>query len=158
MTLPVATPGTISEVKPAFSHLDKQAYVDAISVLFDGAIQATPEQISEEVMIKVDIMISEIVNCSEKIKNFAYSTFYTFTLSHFSMYGSKYLLGKYVVPEMSLLHSLFIQSGAMFADYFVNKIFTAWVEALTKNRAFAGCLNVARANWRSPIEADLMGL
>lgn len=43
----------------------KEAYAKAIEVLFGGVVQASPNEITEQVIQDVDKMISEIANCSQ---------------------------------------------------------------------------------------------
>ncbi len=49
----------------------KEAYAKAIEVLFGGVVQASPDDITEQVIQDVDKMISEIANCSQNIAKIA---------------------------------------------------------------------------------------
>lgn len=118
----------------------QQAYVDAIEILFAGAIKLQAYQINDQVMKSVDSMITDITKCSQRIASFGFDVIYKLTVDT--------VLGMYIPV-------LVIKLGTSFA---VKQLLKKWVTQLTSNYQFIACLNVARANYRSRIEIELLGL
>lgn len=118
----------------------QQAYADAINILFNGAIPVEPEQVNEEVMKLVDAMIADITKCSQKIASFGFDVIYKLTTDT--------ALGMFIP-------TLFIKLGTSAA---IKALLKKWVLKLSSGYQFIGCLNTARANYRSKIQIELLGL
>ena len=118
----------------------RQAYVDAIEILFAGVIEADTGQISDDVIHDVDKMLVEISKCSEKISSLGFDLLYKVTLCS--------VIGK-VIENLILRYS---------TNLVVKKTLKEWVIALSSNYQFSPCLNAARINWKSKVEIDLLGI
>lgn len=63
----------------SLTYDEKVGIAESINVIFNDAVHATPEQITEEVAEMVTTVINEIANCSKRIEtllNEAHSIFY----------------------------------------------------------------------------------
>lgn len=58
----------------------KADYAKAIEVLFGGVVQASPDDITEQVIQDVDKMIGEIANCSTNIAKIGIDIIYKATI------------------------------------------------------------------------------
>ena len=134
------------------TQIEKEIYASAINSLFGGSVQATPDQITLSITQDVDTMIQEISKCSKAVGSFAFEMFYNFVLAwipgkavEYVFEGVEYqtttLLGKFVATEL-------VNAGLL------NDL----VLFLSRSHRFIGCLYQARANWRSKIQLELMGL
>lgn len=130
----------------------QQVYSEAISVLFGGAITAEPEQITEQVIQAVDTMLNEIAVCSRLVSNVSFNVLYAILLSP--------MVGAVVDKVLDPYHVNFLQKMAIkyTANKTVKTVLQEWVNHLSANRRFIGCINQARANWRSKIQIELMDL
>lgn len=123
----------------------QQAYSDAIQILFGGVVESTPDDINDAVVDDIDTMIVSIAQCSKEITELGFKAIYTVSLNP--------LIG-FVLNDILKLSA----QQAYPAKRTINYILKKWVEALTNNNQFAGCLYQARANWRSTVTIDLLGI
>ena len=122
----------------------KQAYVDAIRILFKGVLTATPEQINSQVVADVDAMMVEIAKCSEAMSKLGFELIYEITL------------GKYVGSITgSVIRNIFIKSKV---DQKIQGMIEDWVLKLSSDFRYRPCLEGARVNWKSKIEIDLLDI
>lgn len=128
----------------------KEAYAKAIEVLFGGVVQASPNEITEQVIQDVDKMIGEIVNCSKNIAKIGIDIIYKATIGRAVDAVTGYF-------DNILIDTLLDEATSNVQDK-IEDLFNAWVMALISNRRFVGCLYQARRNWRSKIQIELMGL
>lgn len=137
------------------TQIEKEIYASAINSLFGGSVQATPDQITLSITQDVDTMIQEISKCSKAVGSFAFEMFYNFVLAwipgkavEYVFEGVEYqittLLGQFVATEL-------VNAG-------VQSLLNDLVLFLSRSHRFIGCLYQARANWRSKIQLELMGL
>ncbi|MPW44753.1 hypothetical protein [Acinetobacter guerrae] len=125
----------------------QQAYANAIQVLFGGVVQANPGDVTQTVVEYVDTMMKEISSCSQSITQFSFGLIYDATVG--AAVG-------YVITK--LRDDLAAEVGAELVNNQLSGILSDWVTALTGNNQFVGCLYQARANWRSAITIELMGI
>lgn len=114
------------------SQSEKEVYAEFINTIFKGAINAKPYQITEEVVKNTDSMYFAITACSTQIKSMGFDLIYS------------------LIPVRGLVAKL----GAKAAEDLLKR----WVLQLTSKYQFLGCLNQAKASWRSAIQLSLMGL
>lgn len=125
----------------------KAAYADAIGVLFGGVVQASAGDITPTVVQYVDTMMTEISKCSKAITELSFSLIYEATVSG---------VAGYVISK--LRDDLAGTVAAELINAAVAELLQDWVTSLSSNRQFVGCLYQARANWRSAITIELMGI
>lgn len=125
----------------------QEAYVKAIEILFNGAVAATPDQISEQVIKDVDVMIREITKCSASLTELSFKLIYKAAMMVASPIIDDYTNNFYT--------RLFIKQGG---GKSWEKILLDWIKALQGNRRHMLCLITARTKWRSKIEIELLGL
>ncbi|MCG7412071.1 Uncharacterised protein [Moraxella lacunata] len=128
----------------------KEAYAKAIEVLFGGVVQASPNEITEQVIQDVDKMISEIANCSQNIAKIGIDIIYKATIGRVVDAATGYF-------DNILIDTLLDEATSDIQDK-IEELFSAWIMALMGNRRFVACLYQARRNWRSKIQIELMGL
>lgn len=125
----------------------KAAYANAIQVLFGGVVQASAGDITPTVVKYVDTMMTEISKCSKAITELSFSLIYEATVSG--------VIG-HVISK--LRGDLAGTVAAELINEAVSELLQNWVTSLSSNRQFVGCLYQARANWRSAITLELMGI
>lgn len=128
----------------------KEAYADAIGVLFNGVVTANPEDITPTVVEYVDTMLKEITKCSAAIVGLLedmVGVIYNYTLSE-AVGNIIYKIRDDYAGKMA----------ASAVNHALKESFIKMVNALTSNKQFVGCINTARANWRSAITIELMGI
>ena len=128
----------------------QEAYVKAIWVLFGGAVQATPSQITPQVIQDVDKMIVEIANCSRNIAQIGIDIIYKVTIGRVVDMATGFF-------DNIVIDTLLDQATGNIQDK-IETLFSEWVHRLIGNRRFVGCLYQARRNWRSKIEIELLGI
>jgi hypothetical protein len=114
---------------------DKQAIVDAIEVIFNGAVYATPDQITDEVADMVTKIINEISSATKKIK-------YT--------YGGVFSILYLGLPVTGIIAGI--------QKLLLGQLLALWFREITQYIGLRSSLVTAAARWRSPIELALMGL
>ncbi len=124
------------------------AYAKTIEILFNGAVTATPDQITPEVIKKVDTMIQEIAKCSKLMTELSFKLIYKAAM----MAIINPLVDEYT---NNFYTRLFIKQGG---GKSWEKVLLEWVHSLQGNRRHAACIITARSRWRSPIEIELLGL
>lgn len=125
----------------------KQAYVDAIQSLFGGSVQASTDQINQAVVDDIDTMMIQIAKCSETITKLSFGLVYSATVG--------IVVGHVISKIRDDLAATVAAAGLNAA---ISTLLKEWVNAVAGNRQFVGCINVARANWRSKVTIDLMDL
>lgn len=135
----------------------KKHYADLINELFGGAVHATPEQINATLCLYTEEMVRDITNCSKDIASFAFGTFYTFVLSHFTKYAIDYALAKWR-PGISLLNEFEHWAATQGIHTGISEYSSNWIATLIGNRRFVGCVYAARVKWRSKFEIELLGI
>ena len=122
----------------------KQAYVDAIRILFNGVLTATPDQINERVIADVDKMLKEIATCSKALANLGFDLVYDLILDKKVEEGLKTVIENFLVRYFTLNK--------------VKDIIQDWVLKMVSDVRFKICLDSARVNWKSRIAEDLLDL
>lgn len=125
----------------------QEAYAKSIEILFNKTVRATPEQITPEVIEKVDLMIGEITKCSKALQELSFRLIYKAS----SMMVGTYVIDRYVE---NFIQNLVVKQGV--AQY--GNLLAKWIGSLETNRKHKFCVITARSKWRSAIEAELMGL
>lgn len=116
----------------SLSQSEKEVYANFINVIFQGALNAKPYQITEKVVENTDSMYLAILGCSTQIKSMGFDLIYT------------------LIPIRGVVAKL----GARATEDMLKQ----WVMKLTSKYQFLGCLNQAKASWRTAIQHSLMGL
>lgn len=129
-----------------------EAYAKTIDILFNGAVRATPEQITPEVIEKVDKMIREIVNCSKALTELSFKLIFQATVGN----NIANTVDKYVENFWVRLFFIYDPAGSALSP--VVDVLVKWVQTLNKHRQHKFCVITARSRWRSPIEIALMGI
>lgn len=96
-------------------------------------IQATPEQITDEVAEMVTNIINEIAVCSKRIQHTLSATQ---TLLYMG-YPIQILIGKV-------------------GKFVLGQLISKWLKEIYKNFATRACTNTAISRWRSPVTIALM--
>ena len=122
----------------------KQAYVDAIRILFNGVLSASPDQINDQVIADVDAMFVEIAKCSQAMSRLGFELIYELTLGM--------ALGKITG---SLIGNFFLR--AKVEEKIQDKV-EQWVLGLTSDFRYRPCIEGAKVNWKSKIELDLLDI
>ena len=122
----------------------KQAYVDAIRILFNGVLTASPDQINTQIVADIDAMIGEIAKCSQAMSRLGFELIYEVTLGQ--AVGS--------VTE-SILDFILVR---MAVNDKVQDLIEKWVLKLTDDFRYRPCLEAARVNWKSRVEIDLLDI
>jgi hypothetical protein len=125
----------------------QQAYSDAIQILFGGVVESTPDDINDAVVADIDTMIKEISNCSQVLTEAAFKAIYDATVSKAVGYLLSKILDGFVKSKVE---------GEV--NDKLSELLLDWVNKLTANRKFMGCIYQARANWRSQVTIDLLGI
>lgn len=137
----------------------QQAYADTINILFGGAVRAEPEQINEQVILHVDMMVSEIANCSKNMTELSFNLIFNALLlvgSGKIATAAANLFGVYADNFLVRFMLEYEPTGIAYQP--VSELLHQWVQALMRNRLHKACILTARANWRSKIEIELLGL
>lgn len=150
-------------------------YVKIIDVLFAGAVNASPDDINNEVIRIVDTMLVEITKCHNTIKPLAvlFDGLGTMLEGEVpneikvligSMPWQEYLLGKAegaatkkvaeIIGEDIIDPIAKAEKAAKILNIFVE----SWIKYSNKDRRMLLCINKARANWRSAVQIALLGL
>lgn len=137
------------------TQIEKEIYASAINSLFGGSVQATPDQITLSITQDVDTMIQEISKCSKAVGSFAFEMFYNFVLAWIPGKAVEYVFEHIPHNVYTLLGQWYFSEKT---NETVEALMSDWVNTLTRNRRFIGCLYQARANWRSKIQLELMGV
>ena len=122
----------------------RQAYVDAIRILFKGVLTASPDQINGQVVADVDAMIKEIARCSQAMSKLGFELIYEITLGQ--------AVGN--ITE-SILDFILVR---MAVNDKVQDIIEKWVLKLMDDFRYRPCLEAARVNWKSRVEIDLLDI
>lgn len=149
----------------SLTQQEKEHYAKRINGLFGGAIHATPDQVTEEAARIADVMFTEICNCHIWLAPFpAVAEAIAAGVAVFIPVEIKVLFGTKTFKEYisekakGRIYSLLKLSKAKKAYSFLEKLQEIWLKYTDKNRKMQLCINVARRNWRSAMEIELLGL
>ena len=135
---------TLAVEKVQVTSQVKQIYANLIGILFNGAVTATPDQISNQVITDVDAMMIAIAKCSQPFKEATFKVIYNVIIGKF--------VGKFVE---SIVENFILREHI---EGKIEDLIQDWVLSLVKDYQFRPCVDGARLNWRSPIEIDLLGI
>ena len=143
----------------------KNTYVKNIEILFGGTVVAQPYQISEEVINIVDTMFSEITQCHKQLAPFAMTAELIATAINNRIPDEIKVavgvtdIGEYLTDKSkNKVAEVFGAAKALNAFSTIKDIIDIWQKYTDSNRRMQVCINTARANWRSALEIELMGL
>lgn len=129
----------------------KQMYAQAVNVLFGGTIAVTADEITNEVIVLTDTMITEIANCSRNITKIGFEIIYKVTVGRVIDAGVNAF-------SNNLLSEILINEATDDIQEEIKTTLENWVYALMGNRRFLMCINAAKLRYRSPLVIALMGL
>ena len=160
--------------------LIKRVYARRINRLFGGAVRATPGQVNDEAIRIADTMFLEICRCHSRLAPLAMVLdFIAKELEDMIPDEIKVLIGEKSLKdylrekivgfaETVINLPLDILSKRIVSEEelgkakkllnFAEKFEEVYLKYTDPNRKLQLCINVARRNWRSPMEIELLGL
>ncbi|OAM44409.1 hypothetical protein A7Q03_08575 [Eikenella sp. NML99-0057] len=149
----------------------QESYVRILNVLFEGAVRAQPNQITEEVVGMADQMFSEIGACHERLKPLAVlvdgiagSVMKLLPNELTLLFGNvpfdKYLLSKgrdataAEIKRLGYNKAVGLNNALKVLEAFME----SWIKYSAADRKLRMCIVTAQARWRSKVEIELLGL
>lgn len=146
----------------SLTQQQREHYAKRINGLFGGTIHATPDKVTEEAARIADVMFVEIGSCHRWIAPFAMALdFIAGQIEGMIPNEIKVLLGEKSFKEYILdktqngLYEIIKASKIAEAWDFLRNLQEIWLKYTDPNRKLQLCINVARRNWRSPMEIEL---
>ena len=149
----------------------QESYVKILNVLFEGAVRAQPNQITEEVVGMADQMFSEIGACHERLKPLAVlvdgiagSVMEQLPNELNLLFGNvsfdKYLLGKgrdvtaKEIKRLGFNKAVGLNNALKVLEAFIE----SWIKYSAADRKLRMCIVTEQDIWRSKVEIELLGL
>ena len=149
----------------------QESYVKILNVLFEGAVRARPDQITEEVVGMADQMFSEIGACHERLKPLAVladgiagSVMEQLPDELALLFGNvpfdEYLISKgrdetaKEIKRLGFNKAVGLNNALTVLEAFIK----SWIKYSAADRKLRMCIVTAQARWRSKVEIELLGL
>lgn len=150
------------------NQIEKEAYAKIINILFDGALNPTPEQITPEAVRLADEMAAQISTCHERIRPFSLivngiaDSIYalmpnTLALAFGPTTWEQYFTNTSRDGLVKVIKDLFYQDAgkANAAAKVLEAFYDNWLKHTAKDRRMKMCIVTARVHWRSRIETEI---